>query len=319
MAVFPRGPDEQLERCGSLSSMKALSAHGVTRRQSRRRVAAGRWVELMPGVVAPAGIEIDDVVRLSAAIAYVDHPAAVLAREAGLWGHRLSAAAGGPDRCPETIDVDVPYGVRRRSAGFVRVHQRPPRVPVWWGDLPVIDVQDLVIDAAGWLDPVDLRGLVIGAVGERGVDARALAAAARSWRGRGVGVLREAVEEVRLGARSPVEGLAYRGVIGAGLPAPELNGRVATRDGPRYVDLLWRALRLGVEIDGRRWHHDAGQWQADLARMNALLAEGIVLLRFPAARVLADLPGVVAEVAEALVRRARELGIDVVPVPGHRI
>jgi hypothetical protein len=180
--------------------MKALSAHGVTRRQSRRRVAAGRWVELMPGVVAPAGSEIDDVVRLSAAIAYVDHPAAVLAREAGLWGHRLSAAAGGPDRCPETIDVDVPYGVRRRSAGFVRVHQRPPRVPVWWGDLPVIDVQDLVIDAAGWLDPVDLRGLVIGAVGERGVDARALAAAARSWRGRGVGVLREAVEEVRLGA-----------------------------------------------------------------------------------------------------------------------
>ncbi len=89
---------------------------------------------------------------------------------------------------------------------------------------------------------------------------------------------------------------------------PEFNGRVDTPRGPRFVDLLWRRLRLGVEIDGEAYHRGVAQWRSDLVRQNDLVAQGLVLLRFPGARVVYDIDAVVGEIGRVLRDRAREWG-----------
>ena len=73
---------------------------------------------------------------------------------------------------------------------------------------------------------------------------------------------------------------------------PENNAPVETRDGPKVVDALWRALGKGVEIDGRGYHFDAPAWTADLPRQNAIQIAGIVLLRIAAQRLWTEAAGV---------------------------
>lgn len=102
----------------------------------------------------------------------------------------------------------------------------------------------------------------------------------------------------------------WRGVYNAQMPLPELNAPVLTRAGIRHPDGLWRPPRLGFEIDGRAFHSRVEDFERDPVRINAIQAEGIVLLRFTAARVFRDLDAVLRETEEALRMRCRELRVS---------
>jgi very-short-patch-repair endonuclease len=64
-------------------------------------------------------------------------------------------------------------------------------------------------------------------------------------------------------------------------------------------------VKLVVEVDGKRWHLDGERWVADVERHTRLEAEGWTVLRYTAARVLADPDGVAREVARVAARLAR--------------
>lgn len=79
---------------------------------------------------------------------------------------------------------------------------------------------------------------------------------------------------------SRLERLAARVLVPAGIPDPEINGRVLLPDGARIrVDLLLRDARIAIELDGR--DHGVGeQFQTDRWRDRQLQLLGYVVLRF---------------------------------------
>ena len=66
---------------------------------------------------------------------------------------------------------------------------------------------------------------------------------------------------------------APRSLGGVGLPRGELNRRIATATGARYVDLAWAASKVGAEYKGRR-HHLGGHVSQDDRRGNKLVGRG---------------------------------------------
>lgn len=96
---------------------------------------------------------------------------------------------------------------------------------------------------------------------------------------RGAGVLRRVLEERHPDAhraRSELESIAIEKVESRGLPRPEVNAWLP--DVGLEVDLLWRSLRLVVELDGRRyhWHRKA----RDAERDRILGAAGFAVQRY---------------------------------------
>jgi hypothetical protein len=106
---------------------------------------------------------------------------------------------------------------------------------------------------------------------------------------------RRALEEISHNAHAASEARFVRLVQEAGLPMPEMNAPLATRDGIKVIDALWRSIGKGVEIDGRSYHLDPRSWAGDLARQNAVQLAGVVLLRIAADRLWSDPAGVVQE------------------------
>ena len=84
--------------------------------------------------------------------------------------------------------------------------------------------------------------------------------------------------------RSVGESELRRVVALVGLPEPEWGAEVRTAAGTFHVDALWRAQGVAVEADGASFHLSAEDWTWDLTRQNAVLATGLVLLRYPVRR-----------------------------------
>jgi hypothetical protein len=187
------------------------------------------------------------------------------------------------------------------TAGIV-VHQTvrdcEPRV---LDDLPFTPPARTVIDICGGLNRFDdVRALMGRATQKRLVTAEQLAAELASAPRRGSLLPSLVLEEVAAGAHAASEAQFLTIVRRAGLPLPELNAPVETREGTKYVDALWRHLAKAVELDGHRFHVDAGAWAADLRRQNAIQATGIVLMRVPASRVWRERDGLLRELAAFL-------------------
>lgn len=82
----------------------------------------------------------------------------------------------------------------------------------------------------------------------------------------------------------------------AGLPTPEVNVRVAGHE----VDLLWRAQRLVVEVDGFAFHSSRAAFERDRLRDADLLAAGYRVIRITWRRLTQEPEAVVASLAVAL-------------------
>ena len=84
------------------------------------------------------------------------------------------------------------------------------------------------------------------------------------------------------------------------LPIPEPNRRIG-----RYrPDMLWRDVRLIVELDGDEAHSSPAQTNSDAERQRWLEARGFTVIRFSWAEVHFQSERVVATVRQALKERA---------------
>ncbi len=85
-----------------------------------------------------------------------------------------------------------------------------------------------------------------------------------------------------------------------GLPEPDRQASRRDQHGRRrWLDALWEAARLIVEVDGR-WHTDVGNWWEDMKRDNEFTINGYRVLRFPAYAVRSDPDRVAQQIRPAL-------------------
>jgi hypothetical protein len=113
-------------------------------------------------------------------------------------------------------------------------------------------------------------------------------------------LLAQVLGDIAGGSESFAEINAHRLFLRAGLPGPQRQAIRHDAEGRRrYLDLFWPRQRLCVEIDGA-FHRDEREWRLDLERQNDLVAEGIRVVRIPAALLRADPAKAVRHVARAL-------------------
>lgn len=160
----------------------------------------------------------------------------------GIFGHRLTL---GPE------DIVVTRGIRHTSAART------------WLDLaPLLNLEDLV--AVGdfliqWRLPLTTRAELRRRVAE--------------WTGRGVVLLRQAVELLSDRAESRPESRLRVILARAGLPTPEVNHvLIDTEEGKRVrVDLVFATHRVVLEYQGD-YHRTREQWRKDMTRRSRLEA-----------------------------------------------
>lgn len=271
-----------------------LYVAGLSRDRLATALNRGRWQMPLPGVVVCQSGPLSGRQRWRAAVAF-GGPGAVLSHESAGVLHGLRVVE-------RRVHITVPHGRHLRSAGFVIVHQTTRAAEgERLGRIPCTSAARTVVDIAVSLRRRDdVRALVSDSVQRRIVSVADLLLAAESCQRRGRRFLGDALEGVVAGTRSAGEALFRDLLRRADIAEPEWNAAVVTATGKYLVDALWRAARLGVEIDGARWHLDALAWERDLRRANALQAAGLRLLRFSVRQLMYEPAAVVDAVRAAL-------------------
>lgn len=292
---------ERLRRTSVLGVFTLAMANeaGFTRGSVRHRVSRGRWHRLVGAayvdVTAPVP-PVSDAHRRAAGAA-LTWPSAVVCLRTAAVVHGL------PVRDDGQVHVVV-RGRRRVWAGlvphFLELGPRDARrVLSFQATTPLRTALDCLAtfpysEAENLLAWVRTREVVT-------VDVLAAAVAERGGRP-GVAQLRRLLAATAGGALSEGERRLHRLLDVAGLIGWEadqrivVNGRVIAR-----ADVLFRAERLILEVDGRRAHPD---FEADRARLNALTVAGYTVLRFTW-RQLVDHPATVRGQIETALDRAR--------------
>jgi very-short-patch-repair endonuclease len=286
-----------------LAPQSQIIAAGLSYDTVRRRVRTGRWTEPLPRVICRTTGTLTTHQWRLAAVMYAG-PGAVLSHATACDIWRL------PVPTSDRIVVTVPAGRHPRSTNtvWVRQSQRGTR-PRLMDGLPVTRPARSVVDAGldldrrGSVDALMGRSIQIGLV-----TLDDLADELDRAPSGGSRLLRLAMADVAQGSHAASEAQLLRLLRRSGLPMPEMNARVGTPLGTRYVDALWRAQRKGVEIDGQSYHLGPVQWQADLLRQNAIQTTGIVLLRVPARRLWTEPDAVIAEIGAFLRRDPQRIG-----------
>jgi hypothetical protein len=279
-----------------------LIACGWTYEAIIHRRRREQWQKLLPGIVLTFSGDASTGQRFRAALLHGGSAAALTSCSAG--------AMFGMERIPssELVHVAVPATVAPKSSGFVRVWpttRRFTRVTV--DGFASVTAARAVIDAGlSMKRRNDVRALVAEAVQRGKTSLVALRRELELAPVKGSKLLRAALDEVTEGARSAPEGALLAALRErSDLPAYELNADVHDGTG-RWLacaDVVFRAQRVIVEVDGAAWHLSPERWAADLARHTALEAAGWTVLRYPASRVLGDAVGVALEIAMCLAAR----------------
>jgi very-short-patch-repair endonuclease len=99
---------------------------------------------------------------------------------------------------------------------------------------------------------------------------------------------------------SEAERSMHRLVRAAGITGWEANKPVVLRDLTIYADLIFRKLKLVIEIDGRLYHTAAEVFETDRRRQNLLVLDGWCVLRFTWTMIEERPEEVIAMVLEAI-------------------
>ncbi len=86
----------------------------------------------------------------------------------------------------------------------------------------------------------------------------------------------------------------------AGLPAPEVNGRIQGYE----VDFLWRSRRVALEIDSWGFHRTRNAFERDRLKGAHLSAAGLSVVRATDAQLDEEPVAVVVRIAQTLARAA---------------
>jgi len=86
----------------------------------------------------------------------------------------------------------------------------------------------------------------------------------------------------------------------AGITGWEANRPLVLRDLTFFVDVIFRKLKLVIEIDGRLYHTGAEVFESDRWRQNLLILDGWLVLRFTWTMIEERPQEVIAMIREAI-------------------
>lgn len=295
------------DRHGVISTAQALRY--LSPAALRWRLMSGRWQRPCRGVVVAQSGPLSATQQLWAALVWGGDGALLAgltaARLDGLRGfaepgiHLLLPAASQvrktPLRAPPSAPLPEPVVVHRsRWLQVSDVH--PARQP------PRTRLSRSLVDAAAWA-ATDNRARAVLAAGVQQRLVRPddlMAVTARPAWLRRRALIQATLADVAGGAHALSE-LDLASLIRR-YRIPEPDRQVSRRDEHgrrRWLDALWEAARLIVEVDGR-WHTDAITWWEDMQRDNEFTVNGYRVLRFPAHAVRSDPERVARQIQDAL-------------------
>jgi len=274
---------------------------GVGRGATDHRVACGRLHPVHRGIYL-VGHAVAPPLAPEVAAVYACGTGAVLSHRSAAWLWGLAPRPRGP------VEVTVPGRDGRRPG--VRVHRArrlEPADRTTRESIPVTAPARTLLDLAEVASARELERAMDGAESRRLVRRRALEELmARTPGRRGARAL--AALLAREGGptltRSEAEERMLALVRTARLPRPRVNARL----GRHEVDLLWKAQRLVVEVDGYAFHSSPAAFERDRLRDAELNAAGWGVMRITWRQLTGEPEAVVARLAAALARGSAEDG-----------
>lgn len=282
---------------------RLLDTEGCLRRTDHPRLASacdwalrsGELIALMRGVYTTPALAARLDVR-ARAVRLAD-PDAVITGAAAATLHGWDCAGR-----PKVVTLS---SVRLRGNHWALVSERrvdPDFVCVLRGTrlttpaLTALDLADATEGAS--LDEALRRGVPLAQLHE---------ALDRQPRQRGARLTRTLVKDCRDEPWSPAERRGHTLLRTAGILGWTANLRVRDDDGSiiAAIDIAFRGLRLGIEIDGAEWHGRPWQVIRDRERDRRLAERGWTIIRVPAALVFDDPDAFIASIQSIL--HARQL------------
>jgi hypothetical protein len=289
-----------------------LTPHALSHRLRR----GGPWQTLLPGVYLAITGTPTPVQKEMAAILYGGAPA-VITGAAALRHHRMPAPDCG------LIDILIPVAKKRQSHSYVRVH-RTTLIPKLVAGRPPLNYAlpaRAAADAARWLSDLrEVRAVVAGAVQSQRCTVAELTAELRLGAIRDSALLRSVLAEAADGVRSAPEAELRVLIRKAGLPMPMFNPRLYLPDGTFIAepDAWWPDAGVAIEVDSKRWHFEAADWEHTMDRHTDLGQHSIVTLHFTPHKIRTEPATVIKRMTNAYnsgIARPR-LPIKAVPAKG---
>jgi len=208
------------------------------------------------------------------------------------------------DTVPPRFDILVPLSRRPRSTAVIAIHRtrRMPGVAIQGKRSYALAYRALADAARSLTDLGEVRALIAGAVQRRECLPEMLADELRLGETRGSARLRQVLDEVADGIRSPAEAEFQDLVRRAGLPKPMFNARLARADGTfiAVADAWWAEAGVAAEIDSREWHLTPTDWERTMRRHAEMISQGILVLHFSPGQIRSEPATVIAKIADAL-------------------
>lgn len=265
---------------GLFTAAQAYEA-GFNRRTLRAHVGAGMFVPAAPGVFRVAGVRVSWPQRvLAAVLAEGDDVGASHVTAASLWD--VPGFGARP-----LVDVVKAHARNRRGDGFVVHGSRllPPHHLRTRGPITLVSPARMLCEIAPLISAQRLERAVDNALSLELVTPLALT---RTFEEldvpgrRGMAKLRPIVDvrgEGYVAPASELEALFLRLCEEGGFEEPVRQLNLGGDQWIGRVDMVWRRLRLVVELDGRRNHTALLDREADALRTARLTAAGWTVIR----------------------------------------
>lgn len=277
---------------GAFTRRQAVEA-GASVGHVRWQVRTGRWVPVVGAALRSSSWTPDEVTLLHAA--HLTWPDGVVAFSTAARVHRIPVHDDGR--------VHVVLPISRLPRGRLTPH----RVALDADDVttvlgvPVTTRRRTILDCLGRLPEGSALDLLAWVASRRLLTSSDLEAWLATHPGRwGNGLRTEALRRLRTGAVNPGEDRLHTVLRRGGVTGWTANASLlATLGVAAVVDVYFPAVRLVVELDGRR-AHGAAAFQADRTRQNALVAARCTVLRYTWDDVVRRPDMVVAQIRSAL-------------------
>jgi hypothetical protein len=299
-------------RGGVITRREALAI--VARHVLADAVTDKALIRLFPGVYALPEAAPYVEVRRHAALQFV--PDSALSHLDGLANWDLPGEAKDPH--DERIHLTHPGDHHPVKVAGIKAHRRcgfslgAPLTVVRHG-AHVVRLEQAIVESWPLLAAVDQRTPAIVAVRDRRTRGqRLLAVLDQQPKTAGAAKMRELFELLSLGIHSHLEAWGHKRVFtDPRLPASRAQVPVTLRkDRTVYLDRLFEAELVNVELDGAAYHGKPGQRERDLRRDAALAALGYLTVRFSHLRLHADPEGCIQELLAILATRRRQFGLQ---------
>lgn len=271
----------------------ATREHPELRGAINRRVRNGQLVPVLPGVyTTPAGAT--DLRARVAAVPLWD-PAAVVTHEAA------AALTFWPDVKVSVIRCAVKHE-KATQRGYAFVRERIPPELVWrYGSVLLTNPTLTALDLAGDTDGGSIDRALLKRATTLDLMREALTLTARR---RGNAERRRLLLDSREEPWSTAERQCHRLFRAAGITGWRGNRPITLEQQEFYVDIMFRRLRLVIEIDGRKFHTEPEVFESDRHRQNLLVLHGWRVLRITWAMISDEPDQVITMVREAIAQSA---------------